>query len=94
MVHGLLGVVVPIIEIRVIMPPRTIGVGVRIIQLIIVHKVGIFLSGSSSEDHLTISVGIPINSAYLTIESSVGNRDKYARVTSMESVMLKLSIFC
>lgn len=56
-----------------ITPPRIVGVRVRVVHMIIAHKVRILLGGSSCEDYLTISIDMPINSAYLIVEYGGGN---------------------
>lgn len=71
--HGLLRVVVPIREVGLITPPHIVGVRVRVVSLVIVHKVCILFGGSSCEDHLIMSIGMTINSAYLTVERGRGN---------------------
>lgn len=48
---------------------RDLKINIKVLQ-VIVPKVFIFLVRSSNEDHLTISIGMLINSAYITLESS------------------------
>lgn len=61
-----------------------IGFRIRIIRLVVVHKIGIFLGGSSDEDHLAISISLPINSIYLIVESGVGNESNIGRSNNCE----------
>lgn len=66
--HGVLGIVVPIREVRVIMPPWVVGFRVRFVPVVIVHKVDILLGRPSRDDRFKISIGMLINFVYLIIE--------------------------
>lgn len=91
--HDLLGVVVPIREVRVVTPLRIVGFRVRDIPLVMVHKVGTLLDRSSHEDHLKIYISKPINSSYLIVECSGEIEAIMAGIVGAKGATLRLFIF-